>query len=1021
MEKKKKSDREFSYAASSSKTKTTVDDKDTIAKPLMDIDSVCGSNPDQFVDDQLLWNDMLADSYENRVDDHAHDCHDHHDYDLLGRPSMWFNGNSSDCWSAASEALSLDPGGPGGAASEAVSLTQEGSTGHLKRNHDCDHHHHHHVEELHSAKEIMDNPIKQLSSCEIHLLPSEASHDDGEDVMSVEESDGDEVQSESTVHFQDPELGMKFPSEEEAYKFYTTYAKKIGFRVRKGKVQRLTNGAIRKRYFFCSREGFKCKKDQSTKAAAAAKYHRKETRTGCEAMIQFTIEKNGDWVISRFSPDHNHELEGKSKPLIAVSPINALEDHLMSTTMKNIARTEAEAEAETEAEAGAAANSAEIHDKYCSSFLDDEKTNCVQLVDGQSLIDYFRHIQLHDPSFLFTVQVNDKNCLTNFFWTDGRSKLDYDCFGDVLVLDTTLIDAYNMVFATFLGINHHGKYVLFGGALLLDSSVASFVWLFRTFMEVMGRRQPKTIFTDLCQAMEAAIEVALPGTQHLLGTWYILQNATKHLPKNHGQSDFDSLFKKCICDCESEEEFEAVWESLLEQCDDLWLKTLYALRRKWSRFCSESIFSAGLRSIQGRESISDFLHKLTSEIKSTPLDFVLHYLKIAEQQRTEELDEDFRSNESAPKIILRSSAMEKQAAKVYTSTMFRLFQEELLGCLSLVMEQISSDGVNSTFKLTEECGTKVKIVEFNSLESCVTCSCKKYESVGILCVHALKVLNTKNIFRIPPQYILKRWTKSAKDGVVVVDGGHESEGGEVADESMRHMHMYKSKLMRKALDVIDKSLLSVDHQQQTWMIVEDYLNMALKSVEELSKTKNSNSTRHHPHHHSTRDAAADNAMKSQLKRKRENEAVPVTVRQIKSKSSDGAITQHHPLKEGTRGGDDPQGSRRAINHSNCMEENSQQSAFRSSRPPLPSQPTPFLQVRDHGKSSVSVQECWKERAMRGVVTDKRMIMTRIQVKMEEMEKELTRIKNEHRKFVTSLNKPQRSKTHLPGESDTTTY
>ncbi|KAK3219294.1 hypothetical protein Dsin_013264 [Dipteronia sinensis] len=57
------------------------------------------------------------------------------------------------------------------------------------------------------------------------------------------------------------------------------------------------------------------------------------------------------------------------------------------------------------------------------------------------------------------------------------------------------MDGYNMIFATFLGLNHRGKCLLFGGALLLDSSIASFVWLLRTFMDFMGRRQPKTIFT----------------------------------------------------------------------------------------------------------------------------------------------------------------------------------------------------------------------------------------------------------------------------------------------------------------------------------------------------------------------------------------------------------------------------------------------------------------------------------------------------------------------------------------------
>ena len=45
----------------------------------------------------------------------------------------------------------------------------------------------------------------------------------------------------------------------------------------------------------------------------------------------------------------------------------------------------------------------------------------------------------------------------------------------------------------------------------------------------------------------------------------------------------------------------------------------------------------------------------------------------------------------------------------------------------------------------------------------VNCSCEKYTNfVGILCAHALKVLDKKNVKKIPPQYILKRWTREAR-------------------------------------------------------------------------------------------------------------------------------------------------------------------------------------------------------------------------------------------------------------------
>ncbi|XP_066165543.1 uncharacterized protein [Oryza sativa Japonica Group] len=43
----------------------------------------------------------------------------------------------------------------------------------------------------------------------------------------------------------------------------------------------------------------------------------------------------------------------------------------------------------------------------------------------------------------------------------------------------------------------------------------------------------------------------------------------------------------------------------------------------------------------------------------------------------------------------------------------------------------------------------------------VSCSCKKFEFVGILCRHTLKVLDHNNIKELPSHYILKRWTRHA--------------------------------------------------------------------------------------------------------------------------------------------------------------------------------------------------------------------------------------------------------------------
>ncbi|CAB4319994.1 unnamed protein product [Prunus armeniaca] len=56
--------------------------------------------------------------------------------------------------------------------------------------------------------------------------------------------------------------------------------------------------------------------------------------------------------------------------------------------------------------------------------------------DSQSLMNLFKRKQAEDPMFFYTVQVDQENRMANFFWRDGRSRIDYDCFGDVVVFDT---------------------------------------------------------------------------------------------------------------------------------------------------------------------------------------------------------------------------------------------------------------------------------------------------------------------------------------------------------------------------------------------------------------------------------------------------------------------------------------------------------------------------------------------------------------------------------------------------------
>jgi zinc finger SWIM domain-containing protein 3 len=73
-----------------------------------------------------------------------------------------------------------------------------------------------------------------------------------------------------------------------------------------------------------------------------------------------------------------------------------------------------------------------------------------------------------------------------------------------------------------------GHYI-FGVALLYDETIESFVWLFENFLEAMSRKKPITIFIDQDATISAALQIVMPEMYHALCSWYMWQNANRHL------------------------------------------------------------------------------------------------------------------------------------------------------------------------------------------------------------------------------------------------------------------------------------------------------------------------------------------------------------------------------------------------------------------------------------------------------------------------------------------------------------
>ncbi|KAK9931792.1 hypothetical protein M0R45_019056 [Rubus argutus] len=532
--------------------------------------------------------------------------------------------------------------------------------------------------------------------------------------------------------------GKTMCNEDEAYKFYNSYATRIGFSVRKGKNRRDAQNVVRQINFLCSKEGFQEDGDPSE----TKKTNRLDTRTGCKAMIRFTLEDEM-WKVSHFHAEHNHDFaKPEERPFLR-------SNRRISDAHKGVIKTMFGAGIRTTktysylAEEVGGSQNVGFTKRDCYNFVNREKMAIFEAGDAQSLINLFKHKQFEDPMFFYSVQVDQENRMTNFFWRDGRSRLDYDCFGDVVVFDTTYrTNRYNMICAPFVGVNNHWKNVLFGCAFLLDETTASFIWLFETFLESMGNQTPKIIYTDQCQAMANAIKEIFPRTCHRLCLWHISLNATRNIGSLLGIPEFKKMFNKCLYGCESESEFQSSWDGLLETFDvaeNDWLKRLYTLREKFCAAFSLDKFSARIQSSQRRENTNNVFHHI-SAAKMRLIEFVQHYDRQVEDTRSSELEETFRCTNGVPSNAKKSTRLLYHAGKVYTRKLYNLFGAEIMASMAFKMDEVETTGTVHTFKLNEEGRSTVYVVKLNSSDSTITCTCKMFESMGLLCRHALGVV-----------------------------------------------------------------------------------------------------------------------------------------------------------------------------------------------------------------------------------------------------------------------------------------
>lgn len=656
----------------------------------------------------------------------------------------------------------------------------------------------------------------EVASANIELVP------DGECNEIVTDRDGVltelDVQNgvlEGRKEFVAPAVGMEFESYDDAYNYYNCYAKEVGFRVRVKnswfkRNSREKYGAV----LCCSSQGFKRIKDVNRL--------RKETRTGCPAMLRMRLVDSKRWRVLEVTLEHNHLLGAKIyKSIKKVGSGMKRKSQSSSDAEKRTIKLYRALVIDSGGDGTSNSNPTDIR-----NFPDHPNQLNLKKGDTQAIYNYLCRMQLTNPNFFYLMDLNDDGRLRNVFWMDARCRAACGYFADVIYFDNTyLSNKYEIPLVAFVGINHHGQTVLLGCALLAGETTESYTWLFRAWLTCVSGHFPQTIITDRCKALQSAIAEVFPRCHHRFGLSHIIKKVPEKLG---GLRNYDAIRKaliKAVYETLKVIEFEAAWVFMIQRFgvgDHEWLRSLYEDRFRWAPVYLKETFFAGMSAARPGETLSPFFDRYVH--KQTPLkEFLDKYELALQKKHKEEALADIESRSSSPILKTRCS-FEFQLSKVYTREIFKKFQfevEEMYSCFSTT--QLHIDGPIIIFLVKERVvveGNRREIrdyeVLYNRTAGEVRCICSCFNFYGYLCRHALCVLNFNGVEEIPSKYILSRWKKDFKR-IYIPD--HSSSNADDTDRMQWFNQLYRS-----ALQIVEEGVISPDHYKVALQAFEESLN-----------------------------------------------------------------------------------------------------------------------------------------------------------------------------------------------------
>ncbi|RYR63175.1 hypothetical protein Ahy_A04g020969 [Arachis hypogaea] len=284
---------------------------------------------------------------------------------------------------------------------------------------------------------------------------------------------------------------------------------------------------------------------------------------------------------------------------------------------------------------------------------------------------------------------------------------------------------HGLLFASFVGINHHGKSTLLGCALLGSEKIPSFEW----WVRCIGTA-PKGIITDQCKAMTGAIRKVLPDTVHRWCIWHIIKKTQFKLGGYARYEELSAMMNHIVYNSPSSESLEVDWAAFIKEFvlgQNRWLAEQKELE-------DDAADSKGVIPCIGSTGIERQFHN------------IFRTLQLEVRKKTD--------------CVVRSTEQKGDTISIKVDK-WKVFWEK---------------PVYHTF-----------IVQFDPLSRKSRCECNKFEFVGILCCHILAVWSYYRVDTVPSCYVLPRWSKNVIHKHTYIKSSHDVAWSNESHNLFRHL------------------------------------------------------------------------------------------------------------------------------------------------------------------------------------------------------------------------------------------